>query len=104
MEEKRKALLALKPEERKVNLDKELESMQLLSNKKNDDEIFIKLVSFFRAFLLIYSCLILVLIINRCIKNLIVLYGSLFIMLEILWQGSEKEKRKEAVEKARKVL
>ncbi|XP_009613636.1 RGG repeats nuclear RNA binding protein A isoform X2 [Nicotiana tomentosiformis] len=59
MEEKRKALLALKPEERKVNLDKELESMQLLSNKKNDDEIFIKL-------------------------------------------GSEKEKRKEAVEKARK--
>ncbi|OIT23663.1 PREDICTED: plasminogen activator inhibitor 1 RNA-binding protein-like [Nicotiana attenuata] len=59
LEEKRKALLALKPEERKVNLDKELESMQLLSNKKNDDEIFIKL-------------------------------------------GSEKEKRKEAVEKARK--
>ncbi|MCD7466899.1 hypothetical protein HAX54_003978 [Datura stramonium] len=43
MEEKRKALLALKQEERKVNLDKELESMQLLSNKKNDDEIFIKL-------------------------------------------------------------
>ncbi|KAJ8552679.1 hypothetical protein K7X08_020072 [Anisodus acutangulus] len=46
MEEKRKALLALKQEERKVSLDKELESMQLLSNKKkNDDEIFIKLVS-----------------------------------------------------------
>ncbi|CAN4076012.1 unnamed protein product [Withania somnifera] len=43
MEEKRKALLAQKPEERKVNLDKELQSMQLLSNKKNDDEIFIKL-------------------------------------------------------------
>ncbi|KAM3263757.1 hypothetical protein CQW23_00790 [Capsicum baccatum] len=44
-EEKRKALLALKPEERKVNLDKEFESMQLLSNKKNDDEVFVKLVS-----------------------------------------------------------
>ncbi|XP_009772180.1 RGG repeats nuclear RNA binding protein A-like isoform X2 [Nicotiana tabacum] len=59
LEEKRKALLALKPEERKVNLDKELESMQLLSNKKSDDEVFIKL-------------------------------------------GSEKDKRKEAVEKAKK--
>jgi len=47
MEEKRKALVALKQEERKVNLDKELQSMQLLSNKKNDDEIFIKLVSYF---------------------------------------------------------
>lgn len=45
LEDKRKALLALKPEERKVNLDKELESMQLLSNKKSDDEVFIKLVS-----------------------------------------------------------
>lgn len=45
LEEKRKALLALKSEERKVALDKELQSMQLLSNKKkNDDEIFIKLV------------------------------------------------------------
>lgn len=59
MEEKRKALLALKPEERKVNLDKEFESMQLLSNKKSDDEIFIKL-------------------------------------------GPEKDKHKEAVEKAKK--
>ena len=49
MEEKRKALVALKQEERKVNLDKELQSMQLLSNKKNDDEIFIKLVSYFSA-------------------------------------------------------
>ncbi|KAL3329584.1 hypothetical protein AABB24_033769 [Solanum stoloniferum] len=43
MEEKRKALVALKQEERKVNLDKDLQSMQLLSNRKNDDEIFIKL-------------------------------------------------------------
>ncbi|KAK6117467.1 hypothetical protein DH2020_048794 [Rehmannia glutinosa] len=59
LEEKRKALLALKSEERKVNLDKELESMQLLSNKKNDDDVFIKL-------------------------------------------GSDKDKRKEAAEKAKK--
>ncbi|KAG8374655.1 hypothetical protein BUALT_Bualt10G0018600 [Buddleja alternifolia] len=59
LEEKRKALLALKSEERKVNVDKELESMQLLSNKKNADEIFVKL-------------------------------------------GSDKDKRKEAAEKAKK--
>ncbi|CAK9173297.1 unnamed protein product [Ilex paraguariensis] len=45
LEEKRKALLALKTEERKVHLDKEFESMQLLSSKKNDDEIFVKLGS-----------------------------------------------------------
>ncbi|XP_022845952.1 RGG repeats nuclear RNA binding protein A-like [Olea europaea var. sylvestris] len=58
-EDKRKALPANKSEERKVDLDKEFESMQLLSNKKNDDEVFIKL-------------------------------------------GSEKDKRKEAAEKAKK--
>ncbi|CAK9184991.1 unnamed protein product [Ilex paraguariensis] len=46
LEEKRKALLALKTEERKVYVDKELESMQMLSSKKNDDDIiFIKLGS-----------------------------------------------------------
>ncbi|KAL3499679.1 hypothetical protein ACH5RR_038772 [Cinchona calisaya] len=45
LEEKRKNLLAVKPEERKVNLDKDFESMQLLSNKKNDDDVFIKLGS-----------------------------------------------------------
>ncbi|KAL0324499.1 UNVERIFIED_CONTAM: RGG repeats nuclear RNA binding protein A [Sesamum calycinum] len=44
LEEKRKALLALKSQERKVDLDKELESMQLLSNKRNDDDVFIKLM------------------------------------------------------------
>lgn len=44
LEEKRKALLALKTEERKVNLDKDLESMQQLSNKKGNNDIFIKLV------------------------------------------------------------
>ncbi|KAJ6427097.1 hypothetical protein OIU84_022655 [Salix udensis] len=45
LEEKRKALLSLKAEERKVGLDKDLQSMQQLSNKKSNDEIFIKLGS-----------------------------------------------------------
>ncbi|EES03232.1 RGG repeats nuclear RNA binding protein A [Sorghum bicolor] len=45
LEEKRKALLGLKPEERKVEVDKELQSMQQLSVKKGADEIFIKLGS-----------------------------------------------------------
>ncbi|GFP90518.1 hypothetical protein PHJA_001195700 [Phtheirospermum japonicum] len=44
LEEKRKALLALKTEERKVDA-KEFETMQPLSNKKANDEIFIKLSS-----------------------------------------------------------
>lgn len=44
LEEKRKALLALKTEERKVDLDKDFESMQQLSSKKGNDDIFIKLV------------------------------------------------------------
>ncbi|XP_039052831.1 RGG repeats nuclear RNA binding protein A-like [Hibiscus syriacus] len=45
LEEKRKALLALKTnEERKVDT-KEFESMQQLSNKKSNDDIFIKLGS-----------------------------------------------------------
>ena len=45
-EEKRKALLSLKTEERKVEVDKDLQSLQPLSNKKENDEVFIKLVSF----------------------------------------------------------
>nr|BAG90611.1 unnamed protein product [Oryza sativa Japonica Group] len=44
-EEKRKALLSLKTEERKVEIDKDLKSMQPLSNKKENDEVFIKLGS-----------------------------------------------------------
>ncbi|KAG4186224.1 hypothetical protein ERO13_A08G029201v2 [Gossypium hirsutum] len=44
MEEKRKALQALKTEGRKVDA-KEFKSMQQLSNKKSNDEIFIKLGS-----------------------------------------------------------
>ncbi|KAL5222594.1 hypothetical protein ABZP36_027307 [Zizania latifolia] len=45
LEEKRKALLSLKAEERKVVVDKELQSMQQLSVKKDSDEVFIKLGS-----------------------------------------------------------
>ncbi|XP_042505800.1 RGG repeats nuclear RNA binding protein A-like [Macadamia integrifolia] len=45
LEEKRKALLALKTEERKVDVDKELKSMQQLSNKKENNDVFIKLGS-----------------------------------------------------------
>ena len=44
-EEKRKALLALKTEERKVEVDKDLQSMQPLSTKKGNDDVFIKLGS-----------------------------------------------------------
>ncbi|KAI7753709.1 hypothetical protein M8C21_027349 [Ambrosia artemisiifolia] len=45
LEEKRKALQPLKAEERKVALDKDLAKMQLLSNKKSEEEIFVKLGS-----------------------------------------------------------
>lgn len=45
LEDKRKALEALKTEERKVEVDKELASMQPLSSKKSNDEIFAKLGS-----------------------------------------------------------
>ncbi|KAI8572801.1 hypothetical protein RHMOL_Rhmol01G0228800 [Rhododendron molle] len=45
LEEKRRALLALKTEERKVSMDKDLVSMQLLSSKKSKEEIFVKLGS-----------------------------------------------------------
>lgn len=45
LEEKRKALEALKTEERKVEVDKELASMQQLSNKKTNDDVFVKLGS-----------------------------------------------------------
>ncbi|KAI4338446.1 hypothetical protein MLD38_023505 [Melastoma candidum] len=45
LEEKRKALVALKTEERKVVLDKDLKNMHQLSNKKENNDIFIKLGS-----------------------------------------------------------
>ncbi|CAL9062838.1 RGG repeats nuclear RNA binding protein A-like [Musa acuminata AAA Group] len=44
-EEKRKALLALKNEERKVEIDEELQSMKQLSVKKGNDDVFVKLGS-----------------------------------------------------------
>lgn len=44
LEERRQALQALKTEERKVDV-KEFESMQQLMNKKNNDDIFVKLGS-----------------------------------------------------------
>lgn len=44
MEERRNALQALKTEERKVDV-KEFESMQQLANKRNTDDIFVKLVN-----------------------------------------------------------
>lgn len=44
LEEKRKALLALKTEERKVDV-KDFEAMQQLSSKKDNDDVFIKLGS-----------------------------------------------------------
>lgn len=46
LEEKRKSLQSLKNEERKVDT-KEFESMQQLSSKKDNDDVFIKLVSRF---------------------------------------------------------
>lgn len=55
LEEKRKALLSLKTEERKVDA-KEFETMQALSNKKKtNDDIFIKLVNY--LFFSLFSCL-----------------------------------------------
>ena len=58
LEEKRKALLGHKTiEERKVDVDKEFKSMQQLSSKKANDDIFIKLVKCVET-----SCIILVLI------------------------------------------
>lgn len=72
LEEKRKALLGLKPEERKVNLDKEFESMQLLSNKKNVDDVFIKLVNLFIQIVLTYF---IPFIDSCCIKPIIFAIG-----------------------------
>ncbi|KAL8216412.1 hypothetical protein R6Q57_023249 [Mikania cordata] len=42
LEEKRKVLQGLKSEERKVALDKDLAKMQLLINKKSEEDIFVK--------------------------------------------------------------
>lgn len=44
LEEKRKSLEAAKAAERKVEVDKAFSKMQLVDNKKRDEDIFIKLV------------------------------------------------------------
>lgn len=46
LEEKRKSLAAEKSAERKVEADKAFESMQLVDNKKREEDIFIKLVGY----------------------------------------------------------
>lgn len=53
LEEKRKALQAHKTEERKVDA-KEFASMQQLSSKKDNDDVFIKLVNLITPLVLIY--------------------------------------------------
>ncbi|KAM0036247.1 putative hyaluronan/mRNA-binding protein [Helianthus debilis subsp. tardiflorus] len=87
LEEKRKALQALKTEERKVEVDKELASMQQLSNKKTNDDIFVKLVSNFFytrvlqvTFMSSFNC-------------------SNFNRFGIVLLGSDKDKSKEIAEK-----
>lgn len=92
-EEKRKALLAMKTEERKVEVDKELKSMQLLSNKKGNDDIFIKLVSHFFP-----------LTSSPYVSYSFILMSRVTILV-IFVQGYEKDKRKdsEKEEKAKKV-
>ncbi|KAL0644929.1 hypothetical protein Bca4012_043219 [Brassica carinata] len=83
LEEKKKALQATKVEERKVDT-KVFESMQQLSNKKsNDEEIFIKLVRI---------SIILVFIVSYRAR---VDDAGVF-------QGSDKDKRKDAAEKEEK--
>ena len=44
LDEKRKALEAEKSSERKVEVDKAFEKMQLVDNKRREEDIFIKLV------------------------------------------------------------
>ena len=51
LEEKRKALVALKTEARKVD-GKEFASMQQLTDKKANDEVFIKLVNHLTSYLM----------------------------------------------------
>lgn len=99
LEEKRKALQALKAEERKVDT-KVFESMQQLSSKKENNEIFIKLVNS--------------IVIPLKSSNIHLYYGVIscllnwmFFLLISIVKGSDKDKRKEFLEKdekAKKVL
>lgn len=55
LEEKRKALQVLKTEERRVDT-KVFESMQQLSSKKDNDDIFVKLVRLFLGYVSFLVC------------------------------------------------
>ena len=87
LEEKKKALQATKVEERKVDT-KVFESMQQLSSKKtNNEEIFIKLV---RIWIILFFV--------GCFDN----NRARLIPVSLWFQGSDKDKRKDAAEKEEK--
>jgi hypothetical protein len=93
-EEKRKALQAPKTEERKVDT-KEFESMQQLSNKKENNDIFIKLVKSVYPLRKLFEFLFIY----------VLGYSILIIFCHLMFlsfQGSEKDKRREALEKEEK--
>lgn len=114
LEEKRKALSSSKAEERKVLADKAFESMQLVE-KRNDEDVFIKLVR-----LCAVKTRVLFNVHQFCNINVhqfcnienTILRG--LILRDFCFQGSEKERKKkerekekeflEKEEKARKVL
>lgn len=87
LEEKRKALLALKTaEERKVDVDEEFKSMQPLSNKKSNDDVFIKVVRTIKfPFYSTWPC-----------------FAGALTFFHPFSQGSEKDKRKDAADKEEK--
>ena len=89
LEERRKAFHALKTEERKVDT-KVFESMQQLSNKKDIDDIFIKLVR------LMALCLNSTLVLH--IKFVLLILDVCLIWIVYL-KGSDKDKRRETLEK-----
>ena len=90
--EKRKALEALKSEERKVVLDKEFNSMQLV-DKKIPDEVFLKLVSC----LLIKNSTWWLIAFCKIIENVTLVTNVRGL------QGSDKGKKKEVLDKEDKV-
>lgn len=101
MEEKRKTLEASKASERKVEVDKAFEKMQLVSNKKREEDIFIKLVG--------YLICVLVLLHAQCLSvcGLFSSIDAYRVFACMVIQGQEKEKSKreaaEREEKSRKV-
>lgn len=101
LEEKRKALQALKTDSRKVDV-KEFESMQQLSNKKAADDIFIKLVTDLHFLenevVLLSSDLRFEIWVKFNVANCVRLFANL-IFNDLHVQGSEKDKKKELAEK-----